>query len=129
VFFMDRQLIVRAVGDTGHQPGHQGGAARQRGDLDVLVQGVSAVTDRAQPVQRRHAEGGGEVAVRATARTPFGQIEAEVARRRACLIIETRHPGGAFQRRPIEPAAGVDPGPRIDRGQCGHRRADLIPRR
>ena len=57
-----------------HQRGDERGAVRQRVDEHVLLQGVRAVADRAEAVQRWHAEGGGEIAVGSAAGAPLGQV-------------------------------------------------------
>ena len=55
----------------------------QRVDLDVLVQRVRAVADRAEAVERRHTEGGGEVAVRAAAGAALLERDADLRRARS----------------------------------------------
>src|SRR3954468_1726114 len=46
------------------QTGDEGGATRQRADLDVFVKSMRAVADGAEAVKRRNPERGGEIPVR-----------------------------------------------------------------
>src|SRR3989442_15203112 len=64
-------------------------AVRQRLDIDVLVQRMGAVADRAESVKCWDADRGREVAVRATASAALRQIVLpELACDRSCLTIK-----------------------------------------
>src|SRR5206468_6853968 len=86
---------------------------RQRFDLDVLVPGVSAVTDRAKSVERRNSERSGEIAVRSAARAALAELEPELAGHGPRPIVQTRDGACAFQRRALEPTGNFKPDPRI----------------
>ena len=58
--------------------GQQRRPRHEASDFDVLVQRVGAVADRAQAVERRHAERGGEVAVGPAAGAALGDRLAEL---------------------------------------------------
>src|SRR4051812_15881028 len=60
-----------------HQRRQQGRPSRQVGEQDVLVLGVRAIALDAEPIERRDAERGGEVAVAAAAARSLAEVEAE----------------------------------------------------
>ena len=59
------RLSVDGFGDQGGDEGDAVGQARQ---VKIFLRGVRAAAHRAEGVERRRADGGGEVAVRAAAR-------------------------------------------------------------
>src|SRR5262249_24947751 len=61
------------------EPGEQPRADRHGVEEDVLVLRVRAAALGAEPVEDGHAEGSFEVAVGASARGAFGQLESELA--------------------------------------------------
>ena len=96
----------------GDEAGHQAGPCGHRLDDQALGVGVRPTADRAQAVERRHPEGGGEVAV-ATATDGVAGDPGSPARRSASVWpTPTRHWWTA------DPAGDRDPGVRIGRPQA-----------
>ena len=85
------------------------GAIRQRLDLDMFVQRVRAVADRAEAVERRNPERGSEIPVRAAAGAALRQLLSRAPARRPRLSVQTLDQRGAFQRRPVDAAATPRP--------------------
>src|SRR5262249_47046116 len=112
----------RAVtGDLHDQPRDERRPIGQRIDINVFVERVGAVADRAEAVERRHAERSGEIPVRPSAGAAFAEFLAKLSRDLTGLIVKTRHMRGPFQRRALEPALGPNarPGiPRLQRLEC-----------
>ena len=108
------------------QPGHERGAIRQRLDVDVFVQRVRAVADRAEAVQSGNPERGREIPVRSAARAAFGQLLTQLARDVARLLVQTLPRG-----RSVPAAAGrtrraaSTRRPAVDGAQAAERRVDL----
>jgi hypothetical protein len=66
---IDSQLIL----GSGEKCGEKGGALRHCVDEDVFVNGMGAVADGAEAVERGNAERGGEVAIGAAPSSGFTQ--------------------------------------------------------
>ncbi len=67
----------RVAGDGEQERREQGRPGHDRVDLEVLGRRVVVAADRAEPVERRHAQPGGRVGVRGAAGRAVGQREAE----------------------------------------------------
>ena len=66
--------------------------------------GVGAFADCAHAVERRNAEGGGEVAVGGAAGGGFVEMEAELGGERAGLMVELDGAAGALHGRAVDAA-------------------------
>src|SRR5262249_60280183 len=87
------------------KPLHQQRARLDRGDERVLPAGMRAVAVDAEPVERRHSERGGEIAVAAApGRGGFFWIEAELPREPSRGMEQPRARRRLLERRAVPPA-------------------------
>src|SRR5713226_133499 len=93
----------------GKKSGQQSGACGHGVDEDVLVRGMRAVADGAETVERRDAETGGEISVRATADGAFAQRDVHLLCEQLGAGEESRA-HFAFERGTVETARDFQPG-------------------
>ena len=68
----------------------------------MLIVGVGAAAPRAQAVERRDAQRGGEVAVAAAAGRALGQLQAELTADAAGLLEQRGDGRSSLHRRPVD---------------------------
>src|SRR5437868_1128460 len=79
--------------ETGQEPCHQTAALNEAIDFDMLVQRVIVGSAKSQTVQRRQSHRAREIAIGTAARTAVYQIETELLRDGARLLIQRNGSG------------------------------------
>src|SRR6266700_7082961 len=114
-----RRQCCRTLLQRLQQPLHEKRARRDRGDERVLPAGMRPVPVDAEPIERGHAERGGEIAVAAAAgRGGFGQLEAALARELLGMMKQRRTLGRLLERRSVHAARDHELHLGIDRRQA-----------
>ena len=90
--------------------------SQDRRDQRVFLERVSTSTVDAKAVERRHAQGRGEIAVAAAA-GHFGvlQVEAKFSRQRAGVLEQRVDRPRYLERRAVHAAGNLDPHVRVER--------------